>query len=530
MKNWFVGIVFSLLALVSCNEDMLNPDGSLDAVPTLKSTVFINGTETIVCGTETFPLTAGQTYVVGNVIVSNDETNLYVTYKLNYEGHFGSLHLWVGTDLATTPKNSQGTPIPGQFPYKMETGEETYLNGSWIVTQYTFTIPLSTIPNYSKCGNTLYFLAHAETTCDINGDGDYHDEGEGSVEPGTWITSSETAWAGSTVGTGTERWFFYDDFIVACCGAPVVTGTLETAFARGTHVFITPLYDKKTGGIIYKNNPEKLPFLSLTQNRWGWAIDQQVTLVNFVGPTTRYTMKVSVSCGFRCSNTYEVGYADMWYDETNFYVKMHLNSPYTFAQSWTNRFLMLQLNGVNGYLNPGQIQSLSYLAAGSPTTDYTATIPLNSIPNWTGLGAPIYIRNEVGTNIGPGVFVNPLSNYYTDQFINTLIPPTTVEEVEYPVYAGAGLNNLSNGTLVGKAIVSYDGAIVKVKYDLDEGYEMEELHIYANDAKPITVAPGQYGFTQYFDPMVNDFETQFEVPDTDGNGRIWLILHAVVNI
>ena len=82
-------------------------------------------TETAACGTTTWDLTAGQHIDVGTVTVSNDATNLYVTYTLDDPDYpdatFGTLHLWVGTDLATMPATPQGSPIPGQFPYKAGT-------------------------------------------------------------------------------------------------------------------------------------------------------------------------------------------------------------------------------------------------------------------------------------------------------------------------------------------------------------------------------------------------------------------------
>lgn len=94
---------------------------------------------------------------------------------------------------------------------------------------------------------------------------------------------------------------------------------------------------------------------------------------------------------------------------------------------------------------------------------------------------------------------------------------------------GAALNDLSKGTLVGNAELSYDGEQLKLKCVLNEGYEMNELHIYAKDTPPTTIAPGQYGFTEHFDIPANEFETSLDVPDIDEDGKIWIILHAVVD-
>ena len=62
-----------------------------------------------------------------------------------------------------------------------------------------------------------------------------------------------------------------------------------------------------------------------------------------------------------------------------------------------------------------------------------------------------------------------------------------------------------------------------------EGYEMNELHIYAKDTAPKTIAPGQFGFTEVFDIPVSEFETTFNVDDVTDDG-IWFIIHAVVNL
>jgi hypothetical protein len=56
---------------------------------------------------------------------------------------------------------------------------------------------------------------------------------------------------------------------------------------------------------------------------------------------------------------------------------------------------------------------------------------------------------------------------------------------------------------------------------------MNEVHVYASDLQPTTIAPGQYGFTEMFNEPVNEFETIFNIEDAEDDG-IWLILHAVI--
>lgn len=96
------------------------------------------------------------------------------------------------------------------------------------------------------------------------------------------------------------------------------------------------------------------------------------------------------------------------------------------------------------------------------------------------------------------------------------------------IWAGAGLNYTSKGTKVGRLTVSWNGSVVTVTYSMFAGYVMKEVHIYAGDPPPTTVAPGQYGYTQYFDPPVTTHSESFSLTDTNGVYGVWLIAHAVV--
>lgn len=96
----------------------------------------------------------------------------------------------------------------------------------------------------------------------------------------------------------------------------------------------------------------------------------------------------------------------------------------------------------------------------------------------------------------------------------------------YDIFAGAGLNDTSKGTKVGSLTVAWYGSTVTVHYILDPGYMLDEVHIYAGDSKPTTIAPGQYGYVQVLGP--NEFEhmVDFAVTNTDSDG-VWIIAHAV---
>lgn len=97
----------------------------------------------------------------------------------------------------------------------------------------------------------------------------------------------------------------------------------------------------------------------------------------------------------------------------------------------------------------------------------------------------------------------------------------------YEIWAGAGLNKTANGYLVGTLTVNWNGSQAVVTYTMYTGYLLKEVHLYAEDARPTIVAPGQYGHPDYFDPGINTYT--FTVPLSDSNGDgVWLIAHAVV--
>jgi hypothetical protein len=254
-KLSYLFLAFAMIfAISSCNEDLLTTDELL--VEPASVTVESVAVSPVVCGSETYTLWAGQTINAGTLTVSNDQTNLYVTYTTS--GVFSTLHLWVGTDMALLPKNSQGTPIPGQFPYVYDASG---------LTTYTYTIPLSGISFFNTCGDKVYVVAHAEVS--ING-------------------GNETAFGGNIEGTGTNRWYFYAGYSTVCCETPPPPPSNEklgTAFAKGGYVFTT---DRKS-------NPENLPSLRLTNNRWGWAINVSsagtTTYPLWVGAGLNYTSK-----------------------------------------------------------------------------------------------------------------------------------------------------------------------------------------------------------------------------------------------
>ena len=103
---------------------------------------------------------------------------------------------------------------------------------------------------------------------------------------------------------------------------------------------------------------------------------------------------------------------------------------------------------------------------------------------------------------------------------------TSTGTFTFDLWTGAGLNNTSKGIKVGTVAINYNGTQATVTYNLFAGYAIEEAHVYAGDFKPTTLAPGLYGNTAYFNPVVSTYSLTVDVADSNGDG-VWFIVHAV---
>lgn len=136
---------------------------------------------------DTFQIYGGQTIPVGNLIVVNDDTNLYITWEMTGCWELEETHLYVG-DAANLPTNNANAPVPGQFPY-----QGTHSAGT---TSYTYTIPLSGLPS------CYAIAAHASTLNPCAGSGG---------------GQQETAWSDGTPFPNTNRWGWYSTYCTQSC-------------------------------------------------------------------------------------------------------------------------------------------------------------------------------------------------------------------------------------------------------------------------------------------------------------------------
>lgn len=136
-------------------------------------------------------LIAGQHTDVGEVIVTHDEVNMYVTYRISEPGWcLKEHHLHISSTLAGIPQTKTGNPKVGHFAYK---GTHD------CILEYTETIPIEW-----GAGAQVYVAAHAVVAND-NGDG-----GTTTFTKSGGI-STETAWGlgAPFPGNNWAMYFFY---------------------------------------------------------------------------------------------------------------------------------------------------------------------------------------------------------------------------------------------------------------------------------------------------------------------------------
>jgi len=145
--------VFSLFVasfFMACNIQTSNEPLMVKTIKTFEGAYGQN-----VIGEQTWTLWAGQDIDAGTLTVANDSNTLYVTYKTL--GTFGTLNLWVGTDISQLPKDEQGDLLLAKFP-------NVFVASG--LNEFTFEIPFREIPTYKHYGDPLIVVANAEVSLD----------------------------------------------------------------------------------------------------------------------------------------------------------------------------------------------------------------------------------------------------------------------------------------------------------------------------------------------------------------------------
>lgn len=94
---------------------------------------------------------------------------------------------------------------------------------------------------------------------------------------------------------------------------------------------------------------------------------------------------------------------------------------------------------------------------------------------------------------------------------------------QFDIYAGAGLNDITKGTKVGKLTVNYNNSSrVVVTYTTSGGFVFSETHLYVGYVQLKNSAPGSYG-NQHSGEDVTSIEYTINV-----NGSpVYIVAHGV---
>ncbi len=162
----------------------------------------------------THSLWAGQDSYAGEVIVTNNDDELSITYNTDASADLKEVHIYIWTDESTIPNKR---PAPGRAPFTAEN-----LNADI----YSISISENMV-----CGRKFYISTHAaliqngteEDSEDDGGDndnGDDDDNGEDDPDFKVIATNSnagETAYAGGS-GFSSQKgaWWGYFEYVVEC--------------------------------------------------------------------------------------------------------------------------------------------------------------------------------------------------------------------------------------------------------------------------------------------------------------------------
>jgi len=204
--------VLTILGLtsLSCSNEEYN---DFDPTSKIITGLDVKNADFLADGLEpyTIDLLAGQHKLAGKVMVSSDNTNLLVTYKVNSGWTMTASHLYVGF-CDQMPTTRKGNPKIGRFPYKEDHGTG--------VSEYSYSIPLDEI------NDCFCLAAHAVVGC-----GDEFIEptepnptppivtvapenvttSKNAANDGDNNCSEETAWAKGTEFPG-NSWAMYTEF------------------------------------------------------------------------------------------------------------------------------------------------------------------------------------------------------------------------------------------------------------------------------------------------------------------------------
>jgi hypothetical protein len=172
-------------------------------------------------------LYAGQSIDAGTVTVTNDASNLYVTFTATAPWLLSQTHVHVADSLAGIPQTKTGNPKIGNFAYQT----------THVPATSTFTYSISKSALSLDVNQSVVIAAHAVV-----------DQLDGSGNP----IANETGWGDGFQFNPKGSWAMYFNYIWQDCVNEAVDSTTETAFAYGQEN--ATCFDQFD-----------------TANRWGWT-------------------------------------------------------------------------------------------------------------------------------------------------------------------------------------------------------------------------------------------------------------------
>ena len=195
-----------------------------------------------------------------------------------------------------------------------------------------------------------------------------------------------------------------------------------------------------------------------------------------------------------------------------------------------------QDNGADGYnTQTGWIDGDQILAGGSwamfASIDFTCPVVMDmALPP-----AEVTCSNETAFALGEMTFVKDSDaltvmekNNPTSRWGWQVTVPPGDGTLEKDIYAGAGQNDISKGTLVGTLTITRAGDDVTVAYNMFDNATMSATHLYVGTDYVPTTAPGQYGNLHELTDASDD---EFTVTVSGAADQpLYVVAHAAVAV
>ncbi len=301
-------LVFLFVIFISCEQqDDINSSKSVDSKISVNKNSQIDLEPTILTQDEIenvscadpveIDFIAGQHIKIGKIIVSNDETNLYVTYDLvETNWWLEETHLYVG-GYNNIPFTGDGNPKIGHFPY-----HEEHFN----TQSHTFTIPLGSID--ADADGCFEIIAHAAVVQKEN------DE----------IISSETAFGFGEEEFPGNRWGWYFNYCEEECSDDNVDNDGDenddenedgSSDENGDSSGDDSEFDICLDAFAFNTSDNNVPicFLDDGFDQWGWT--NLIIYDGNINYQEGYSYKLSLyASAFQCAteNSIEIGYIDIY--------------------------------------------------------------------------------------------------------------------------------------------------------------------------------------------------------------------------